>query len=709
MKRIQKTKPKSNMNNKNQFLNLAESLKLVRKTRIEDFDKTIDDIYTDLLPKNGIINKLNLPRTTILVGRKGTGKSTIFQKSQKDLISNKKCISIYIDVKTLYENSSPEIPEGADVISKELNKYLLYSNYIKEIILETKKRLNDFIGSNVLNRLFGFNYEQLQRITIELNNIEESIIQVIKKVDGSLITSYKQINQDSQGKSLKGGFSFSETPKLDLSAEKTTNQTTKTEFETTLVSYLDIKKSLIDNLTRIKEILEIDHLYIFLDDYSEIDEEAQKIFMDHFIAPLNNNSDDFVKFKIAVYPYRFYPGKLDPSKFDEISLDFFDAFYTFEKKVNISKMETLALDYTKRLLKKRLNIFFPENNWESFFSFNEDELFDILFSVSYNNPRKIGFILSYCYESCLIHDVKVSKEAIENASQRYYSDVVLKYFLANQFVTKPFNDKITNEHQFDLLNKIIEKQKINASPANRSRTKGKPTNHFTVNKDISYLLSNLELNGFITTYNNIYDKNSRLSIIFTLDYGLCKRHGLNFQRAYNEKFLTYFSHPRFNMNSLITEYFNKTQVIRCPNGHEFPYSMLDTLKKFKMRCPECLDEGLIDIRCEISISSEEIREKLKLIENSNLAEITFYEFQVLDYLKTIDKVVSITKISKAFDKSFITSKTTVDKLHEKGLIIQDIDASRQLQKDLYSLSDKGDRFITRILKLMDGLIIKNSH
>ena len=74
------------MKDKNQFLELAESLKLVRKTRIEDYveDKTIDDIYTDLLPKNGIINKLNLPRTTILVGRKGTGKSTIFQKSQKD-------------------------------------------------------------------------------------------------------------------------------------------------------------------------------------------------------------------------------------------------------------------------------------------------------------------------------------------------------------------------------------------------------------------------------------------------------------------------------------------------------------------------------------------------------------------------------------------------------------------------------------------------
>lgn len=700
----------NSMNDKNQFLILAESLKLVRKTRIEDFveDKTIDDIYTDLLPKDGIINKLNLPRTTILVGRKGTGKSTIFQKSQKDLISNKRCISIYIDVKSLYENSTPDIPEGAEGISKELNKYLLYSNLIKEIILETKKRLTDFISSNVLNKILGFDYDQLQRITIELNKIEDSINDVIKKVDGSLITSFKQEKQDVIDKKLNATLSFTTKPKVEVLGENKNSHSIKTEFESKMVSYLDIKKSLIDNLIKIKEILLIDHLYIFLDDFSEIDENAQKIFMDYFISPLNNNSEDFVKFKIAIYPHRFYYGKLDNSKIDEISLEFFDAFYTFEKEVNISKMETLALDYTRRLLKKRLNIFFPNNNWESFFSINENELFDILFSVSFNNPRKIGFILSYCYESCLIHDVQISKEAIENAAQRYYSDVTLKYFIANQFVTRPFNDKISNGHQFDLLNKIIEKQKVNGSPAFRTKIKGKPTNHFAVNKDISNLLDNLELNGFITTYNNIYDKSSKLSIIYSLDYGLCKRHGLNFSRAIDNKHLTYFSLPRFNMNILITEYFNKTQVIKCPNGHEFPYTMMDTLKRFNMRCPDCLENGLNDIKCEVSISSVEIREKLSLIEQSNFKDITFYEFQILDYLKTIDKVVSITKISKAFDKSFQTAKSTVDKLNEKGLIKQDIEASRQLKKDLFTLSDKGDKYITRILKIIEDMMKKSN-
>lgn len=695
------------MDDKRQFLEFAESLKLVRKTRIEDFidDKNIDDIYTDLLPNNGIINKLNLPRTTLLVGRKGTGKSTIFQKSQKDLISNKKCITIYIDVKSLYDNSTPAIPEDVKNLSIDFHKYLLYSNLVKEIILETRNRLDDFVKGSILKKLLGFDHEQIIAINHELNEIELSIKDVIKNVDVSLIQSFKRINESNNNKASSANVKISETPSIELSSNSTSVQSVKSEFEQTLVKYLDIKKSLINNLIKIKEILQIDHLYIFLDDYSEIDEEAQKIFMDWFIAPLDNLSDDFVKFKIAAYPNRFYYGRLDNSKIDEISLDFFDAFYSFEKIVNISKMETLALDYTKRLIKKRLDLFFPNNHWERFFEITESDLLDLLFSVSFNIPRKIGYILSYCYESCLIHEHKITKTAIENATQRYYTDVILKYFLANQFVSKPFSDKISNEHQFELLTKIIERQKVNSTPVNRSNIKGKPTNHFTVNKKISSLLDNLELNGFITTYNNVVDNTSELSVIYSLDYGLCKRHGLIFSRAYNDILAKYFSHSRFNMNVLITDYFNKTQIIKCSSGHEFPYGMLENLKLFKMKCPNCLEEDKISF-CQITISNLDIKEQLESIEQSRNKQVNFYEFQVLDYLKTINKTVSTDTISNALDKSSTTIISTIHKLNERGFVSLDIEVSRELKKDFYSITSKGDKFVSEILEMINKIIEK---
>nr|WP_309758936.1 hypothetical protein [Flavobacterium sp.] len=695
------------MKDNHRFLEFAESLKLVRKTRIEDFidDKNIDDIYTDLLPNNGIINKLNLPRTTLLVGRKGTGKSTIFQKSQKDLVSNKKCISIYIDVKSLYDNSTPDIPEDAKQLSIDFHKYLLYSNLVKEIILETRNRLDEFVKGSIFKKILGYDHNQILSINHELDEIETSIKNVIKNVDVSLIQSFKRINENSNNKSGNAGVKLAESPSLEFSSNSATTQSAKSEFEETLVKYLDIKKSLINNLIKIKDILKIDHLYIFLDDYSEIDEQAQKVFMDWFIAPLDNLSDDFVKFKIAAYPNRFYYGRLDNAKIDEISLDFFDAFYSFEKKVNISKMETLALDYTKRLMKKRLNLFFPNNHWERFFDIEESDLFNLLFSVSFNIPRKIGYILSYCHESCLIHDHKITKTAIENASQRYYTDIVLKYFLANQFVTKPFADKISNEHQFELLNKIIERQKINSSPLNRSTVKGKPTNHFTVNKKISSLLNNLELNGFITTYNHVVDNTSQLSVIYSLDYGLCKRQGFNFARADNPKLSEYFSHSRFNMNVLITEYFSQTQVIKCNVGHEFPYEMLENLKLFKMKCPTCIEEGKFSL-CEITISNLDIKEQLETIESSQNNKVTYYEFQVLDYLKTINKTVSTDTISNALDKSSTTVISTIHKLNERGFVLNDLEVSRELKKDFYYISPKGDKFVSKILHLIKEIVEK---
>ena len=52
-----------NMADINTFLEFAESLKLVRRANLEKEGKTIiEKIYTDLLPNNGVINKVNAAR-----------------------------------------------------------------------------------------------------------------------------------------------------------------------------------------------------------------------------------------------------------------------------------------------------------------------------------------------------------------------------------------------------------------------------------------------------------------------------------------------------------------------------------------------------------------------------------------------------------------------------------------------------------------------
>ena len=73
-------------------------------------------------------------------------------------------------------------------------------------------------------------------------------------------------------------------------------------------------------LLRLKAVLNrvgIKHLFVFVDDFSELPEDAMSVVVDTLLAPLNNWSDELIKFKIAAYPNRVYYGQIDKTKVDE--------------------------------------------------------------------------------------------------------------------------------------------------------------------------------------------------------------------------------------------------------------------------------------------------------------------------------------------------------------------------------------------------------
>src|ERR1700722_7721747 len=90
------------------FANAAHSLPLYRRADLSqgkpDQD-IIERLYVDPLPHNGVLTTMLRPNTTFLIGRKGTGKSTVFQRAQHEIRKNSKFISAYIDVKTVFESS----------------------------------------------------------------------------------------------------------------------------------------------------------------------------------------------------------------------------------------------------------------------------------------------------------------------------------------------------------------------------------------------------------------------------------------------------------------------------------------------------------------------------------------------------------------------------------------------------------------------------
>lgn len=251
------------MENTKEFLEFATSLKLIRKAEIEkDGKDIIDSVYTDLLPNNGVLQMVNLPRTSILKGRKGTGKSTIFKKSQKDMLDNSEIVTIYVDVKTLYDNATPilNIDESVECYKEEIKKYFIYKNFLFEMIHKSNENFRETIEKESIFKRLLYS-KKLEEVDEKFNEMKNNIEQVSKKIDLSL---YQKINREEAYANInehKVDTELSQKPKLNFSGKNSNENTYKNEFTSVIQQYFDIKKCLIDQLLNIKKILGVKYIY----------------------------------------------------------------------------------------------------------------------------------------------------------------------------------------------------------------------------------------------------------------------------------------------------------------------------------------------------------------------------------------------------------------------------------------------------------------
>ena len=92
------------------------------------------------------------PNTTFIVGRKGTGKSTVFLRAQHELRKNKGVASVYIDIKTVYESSQAD-PQLVDRVSgldgtlsaDEIERLLLYRKFLGAVVKDIRVELEERI------------------------------------------------------------------------------------------------------------------------------------------------------------------------------------------------------------------------------------------------------------------------------------------------------------------------------------------------------------------------------------------------------------------------------------------------------------------------------------------------------------------------------------------------------------------------------------
>ena len=648
------------------FLECIESLKKYRRAELEIAgEDIIEHLYTDLLPDNYILNKCLLKNTTFLIGRKGTGKSTIFLRLEKEIQKQKEIMSCYVDVCTVYNESkmsSVDLTYLRDKIPKDiLEKYLLERSFIQKVLITLINQLSEstisFFG-RLKNSLVGNKKETVKELLEDLlQTITDN--KLLEKIELPLVEQifYKLSEANSSSDNLSGKIGLSLNPLNPVSAKvsgntgSTQEKAMEEDFSKIFVKVFQINY-FIDSIKEILKIIEVSHLYILLDDFSEMDNISIRNFVNIILSPLNNNSEEFIKFKVAAYPGRVFLGTIDPGKIDMVYLDFYELY----SKFNRNQMEENSIDFTKRLIEKRFK-YFNNLNVEDYFDTKSNtiqEYYEKLFQVSMNVPRIIGYVLSYCYESRIIYDKKIIISDIENASQRYYSDNLASFFSEIRISTISLSEKVTILELEKLLLEIVNKlDSIKSKIVNKELSgsnydvKNPCTSHFYFNPKLEEFLKTLELNFFISKYNSLSNKDGEESSIYCINYGLAKKFNLEWgmpKGVINPR--KYFIERPFDFNNTLTTFFQKTKSIHCTNlecNKIFSETQKPALQLYNYVCPICKSKVI-----EESISSE-IFEAVSKIKKGDCLPLP--EIKILNRLKIIGKSVYIKQLSEELDYS----------------------------------------------------------
>lgn len=402
------------------------------------------DIYVDLFEHDYILRQVLDNNHIILKGRRGTGKSTIFVKAEKVIEQKEKeSLPIYINLQTCYEEiKTSNIGDE----NNELTRIRTYKNFLNEILRNIQrkaalrldkddiKKFNELFEAIENGEFFDIDFQRNIEIaaTIETEN---------KKGLGAAF------NINNFG--LKGELGQN---------NKVNTSTTHYRNEIRIFSIHSILK-------RIKDILyknKIKKVYLFIDDFSELSKQSQKVVVDSLISPIITSYNDTFKIKIAAYPGRIYLGNIDSTKIPTISLDFYDAFE--QSTTNYSGVEKAAIDYIKRTLEKRLEVF--TNNQiklsEIFLISSKTSLDDYLkrlFECTAAIPRALGFILNYCYLGSINNGNPITMSNIDNAAIKYYEENIYADFINDaRFKQSFYDDKSILDQiaQKNLMDEIIK-------------------------------------------------------------------------------------------------------------------------------------------------------------------------------------------------------------------------------------------------------------
>lgn len=676
--------------NPDRFAKIAESLRQYRRAELLDFQadvgsNPVDQLYVDPLESDAVLKTVMLNNTTFLVGRKGTGKSTIFAKAQLEIRKRTDAISIYVDVKSLHEllstnEAAAQIIADANISEQTLRAHRLRKGFLASVISDLIKEIKRAYESRSLiekwvgkARGYGDVISELEGISsdVKSSKLSQEEIPILRTISAK--SKNGKTTKESAKTTGKFGAKISEKPEIttSLGIESFDETIADTELYSEYADAVLRSFPFSELLQRIRELLSgvgLVRLFVFFDDFSELAWIDQKLFVDVILSPLNNASEEAIKLKVAGYPGRIYYGKIDPGKIDTVGLDFYQLYKSQEVQVS----EAAATGYLERLLEMRFSSF-GEKITEYFdSSIPISEHYRLLFEVTLNVPRLIGYILHYCYLDRISKNSLITTASVRLASQKYYETVMVQYFdRMNRFAMEPFERKLDRHNQQLLLRTLIDE----ARNVRRGITAGQiggnffvgltnpPVSHFAVSPSMEKILSSLELNFLVTKYHEMRDKSGKDVCVFAFFYGLseAERFPWGYPRGRRDD-RSYFVQRCFNFNVPIQQFLSKNQTIRCEDcGACHGMDKKEMIEFYKWRCPECHTGA-----CSIISLGDDFKQEVEALSRETM--LPPVELQILESLNEEGTPMRASEIASLVDTTYQLVGHRTSKLHEMGLV-----------------------------------------
>lgn len=697
------------------FAQAAHSLKLYRRADLRDDinDKSlIEKLYVDPLQQNAVLETMLRDSTTFLIGRKGTGKSTVFQRAQQELRSKDRSISAYVDIKTVYESAEvdPALPAqlaqaGVALSEDALKKILLYRSFIRAVFNDIKVEMKAQINSSLFDRVLetvGFKRSDItgaiddllegsfEAQLTDVSAFKAVAIQVASERSGEARTAVDKNlsgSLNATGGNAAGGIKKSDERS---SAEKESQSEAYSEI---LLKTFSVNK-IMDDLRDLLKSVNITKLYIFIDDFSELPQEAMQIFVDTVLAPLNNWSNELIKFKVAAYPGRIYLGKIDPTKIDEVYLDMFRLY----GERDVSTMEEKAVDFTRRLVESRFKHYL-DKDFAEFCDHSPDEVYRQLYFASMANPRILGHILTNLRDAATAYQKPIGPRAVQDASSKYYEEKIEPYFGIQKFAHESFSERASIFSLKELLESLVARARqlrdYKDSKVTRDISGRTPSSHFHVSASLEAALRTLELNFFLTLYYEMKDRDGNKVSVYALNHGLCQKYSLAFGRPSGRReHRLYFVERIFDYTSIVRKFLESNQEIKCDQcGEIYGLDKLDGLIMYDMLCPRCKNGT-----CEVVNLSKKYEKVIRSVDPNLMLPAT--ELGILEALYTEGRQMVASEIAGELDCSYQLVGKRGKILADRGLVLRE---RNNANRRIFGITDeaRSDYFDGNVSRTLD--------